>query len=147
MSYCTVQNVKNFMKGNVDFTTTTTPALVAVEEIIEGMSAIIDTKLSSRYLTPVTGAASLITLRQICVWLVLGELQHIMSGGLGNKDAKGTDYSALGNAILEAVMKGELFLSDATASTSSSNSGTNDFVNSNVDESREFTVKKDETQW
>lgn len=117
--------------------------IAQADAIAAAHSAAIDGHLASGYTTPITGTNSLAIVKDICLHLTLADVLDIL--GLGftvvqDKVVK-TDHRKIANDKLKAIVEGTLALSDASRSSSG------DFVNDNVDNSREFTMKKDEVQW
>jgi len=141
--YCTVANVEARIKG-ITFSGSTAITSTEVGDFITTNSAVIDGRLNAVYEVPITGTVSLAIVKKICIYLTLPEVLEVLDDGLGrakNDETSSIDYRDLANQMLNKLETGELALTDATPKTS------NDFFNSNVNDSVEPVMEKDTVQW
>ena len=79
MSYVDVAGITSEFK-NIDFTAT--GAVLSTDEVTQFIletSAVIDSRLSSRYVTPITGTISLLIVRKICIDFVAFRVAKILN--------------------------------------------------------------------
>lgn len=86
MSYCAYTDVQSDFK-NIQFTDTSLVTSSAVTQFIVEASALIDSYVGSRYVTPITGAMSLSLMSLFCRTLVSDRVRGIMA----NKQQVATD--------------------------------------------------------
>lgn len=86
MSYCTFTDVQSDFK-NTQFTASSLVTSGAVTQFITEASALIDSYVGSRYVTPITGTMSLALMSLFCRTLVSDRVRGIMA----NKQQVATD--------------------------------------------------------
>jgi len=86
MSYCAYTDVQSDFK-NIQFTGTSLVTSSAVTQFITEASALIDSYVGSRYVTPITGTMSLALMSLFCRTLVADRIRGIMA----NKQQVATD--------------------------------------------------------
>lgn len=140
--YCEVSDIEGWFPGVV-FSASTKVNVEKVESWIAGDSAYIDSRLNARYETPIVGSNSKKIVKEICEFLVIAKVEHVLRTGLGrhSDEIKPMDYRAIAEKRLDKLESGESELLDATAKNS------NDFYNDNVANNRSFVFDKDKTQW
>lgn len=143
MSYCLVADVEILFK-NIDFTTSTSVLTADVEALIDLNSAVMDGRVSSRYVTPITGAESLKIMKRVCSWLTAADVDEIIRKGSVSADERVTraeTYRKMAYDILDKIESGELLLADASSSSADV------FVNKLYNDAVEPEVDKDKVQW
>jgi hypothetical protein len=145
MAYSTVSNIQDEFKS-VTFSASSTPTDTAVGRFITEADAEIDARIGLRYDTPVTGANSIIILRQISIGLVAQRVKDILRITTGSASAeqlhRDRDLAKEARKKLDDIVDGKLLLSDATAA--SSGQGVYSF---NVANEEEHTFEKGVDQW
>jgi len=140
--YCLVSDIENWFPGVTFDNTTTKISKNFVRNLITRHSAYIDTRLANAYTVPITGSNSLQLVKEICEYFTIADVENILNTGLGRiSDLVKKDYRKLGEQKLKSIENGETELTDAQSNSSS------DFYNNNVENSIEFTVKKETKQW
>lgn len=148
MAYATNAQVASEFK-NITFSATSSITLDEVDRFIEEADAYIDSKLSQKYVTPITGTTSLILVRQISVWLAAQRVKDIMrvkSGatekdqGVGKTKIRRLDDMA--KEMLSDILNDKLELPDASLKDTSE--GVYSYVyHNNID--HKFDMEND--QW
>ena len=143
MAYSTYEDVKSEFKG-VDFGSSTPVTSTEVTGFIVQADALIDSLVSKRYETPITGSISLSIIKLISIWLVADRVSKILQVKTTKEETKTADKSLYDKAMamLKAIIAGDLVLTDATVV--SSGNGWASYANSN---SLENEFKKGEPQW
>lgn len=145
MAYCTVDHVAGEFKS-VSFSTTTAITTSEVERFIAEEDAYINSRLSKRYETPITGAEALLIVRKISIGLVAGRVQRIMKVKTAeeptNQDGQSLDLGAGAKKMLEMIVNDEMRLPDNDLATT--HQGIQSF---NVDESVEPVFEQGVDQW
>ena len=117
MAYSTVANVESEFK-DIDFSASTTITDTEVTAFISEADALIDATIDNRYVVPVTGAASLLILKTISIWLVKARILSILSvktpQDKTKQDPDGPTLRKDALKMLEMISKGQLTLVDAT---------------------------------
>lgn len=122
MAYCSVTDVQNEFKNSptVVFAVGATITATTVSSFIDEASALIDSYVGQRYVTPITGVQSLLLMSLYCRTLVADRVRGI----LANKQQTNTDANAavksdgftVKNVMqgLVSISKNEMALVDAT---------------------------------
>lgn len=145
MAYCTAAQVQAEFK---DLPVDSDSAISATDlgQWIEEFDAVIDSYVGVRYVTPVTGDASLAILRMIEIWLVKSRILPILSvktpEDKTKQDPDGPGYYKKAMDMLTQIKKGQLPLLDATSTGSGSRMTS---YNKDLTVTREF--KKDRANW
>lgn len=117
MAYSTVANIESEFK-DIDFSASTTITDTEVGVFIDEADAFIDASIDNRYEVPVTGAASLLILKTISIWLVKARILSILSvktpQDKTKQDPDGPTLRKDALKMLEMISKGQLTLIDAT---------------------------------
>jgi len=141
MALITYQDVENEM--SVTFSTTTTPTLNIVNNLITRSEALIQGYLKERYgdLSSITDATALTILKDIALALVVGKLNRIIKEirRLTNEEEE-TTTSGISEAMkkLREIRDGKLILGNATSNASQT---------IQYDEDMEPTYEKGEEDW
>lgn len=131
MAYCVLaQVIAEFKDVNISVTT---PVTVAdVNRFIEEADACIDSSLSQRYTVPVTGAQSLIVVRNLSIMIVAQRIKDILKVKTGkedaNQDGRG-NLRGLAEKKLKAIVDRAINLTDATEK--SAGAGVKSYTSSN----------------
>lgn len=149
MSYCVADDVQKEFAG-VDFSAT--GAKVTTDDVngwIEESDAYIDSKISTIYRVPVSGAPkSLLVLKTISILIVSDRVERKLGvkSSAQEVDTKGGDIPLLKRAekMLEDIMKETLVLTDAPKGNST-DGVSSPSIASPCPPERVF--KKDKTQW
>lgn len=145
MAYSTTADVQNELKG-VTFSDTTTPSVTQVDQFCIETDQYIDSRIGTRYVTPVTGAMSATMLKTISIWITVARIKPIMHVKSGDPKADqgtpGSDYRKNAETMIEKICNGTLLLPDATGK--SHGQGVRDFNSAN---SETATFQKDVEQW
>jgi phage gp36-like protein len=144
MAYCTSDQVQGeFKKLRAD---STSPIdLTEIDRFIEEADAIIDSYLSKRYETPVTGATSLIIVRNISIMIVAQRIKDILRVKTGDEP---TSQDGRGNLndramkMLKDIVDRNIDLPDATATDT--DEGVQSYVSSNE---VPFIFERETVQW
>lgn len=142
MSYCGEQDVKNEFK-NIVWDTTNGIASSTITEWCNQESSVIDSYLSAIYVTPVTGAVSVLTLKKIAIMMVSSRVKktlQVKEVNQANQDQVIDEY-ATALEMLSNISKGLLILTDATL-ISNSNQSLKVFYSA-----VEPVINKDADQW
>jgi len=143
MPYAALEDVQaEFL--NLTFTNATPVTDTEVEDFIDTYSMVIDGWVSNRYAVPVTGAASLAMLKEVCVALVKSKIKRILARGAGAKQESqekvALEIRKEAMDILRSIKKGEQDLHDATRKAPVTTSY--GYINE-----QQAVFKKDEDQW
>ncbi len=108
-----------FKQGS--FTASSIVTSTQVTQFITEASAYMDGRISNKYSTPITGTASLIILKTICIMIVADRVRKILEVKTGdsNKDSnasKGEKGQA--EKMLDMIVKGDLPFLDSTLASS-----------------------------
>lgn len=146
MAYCTVADIQGEFKA-ATFGATSSPTDTTVTGFIAQAGAEIDATLGLKYATPITGATSLLIVKQIAIDLVAARVKNILEVkspiAQGQQAIKGDDSATAARKRLKAIIVGqELTLPDATIL--SSNDGVESF---DVSNGEEFVFQKGVKQW
>jgi len=144
MAYSTYINVQSEFR---DITFEITGGAIIQSEvtnIIAEEDAVIDAKLSTKYITPITATASLPILRKISVYMTAGRIWQILNQVTDGTKDRGADLINRGNSMISKILSigtDELKLPNAVLASSTN------IVASNYDNGIEPVFKKDEQQW
>jgi len=148
MAYATSAHISSEFK-DITFSASTKVTDTEVDRFIEEADAEIDSVLSKRYVTPITGSVSLILIRQISIWLVAQRVKDILVVKTG---VKGSDQGNLRNDdirldrkaknMLQDIVNEKLDLVDATFLDSSG--GVSSY---NVDNNIGHVFDRESNQW
>jgi hypothetical protein len=144
MAYCSTTEVAAEFK-NITFGSSNGITTAEVSSMIDQISAEIDGRLSGIYAVPITGASSLLIVKQLAVWLVKDRINGILNvkDGDGKDDQVGS--ATLGDKarkILDQILARAIDLPDAPITVSSDGIKDYNFANS-ID----HLFKRDTTQW
>jgi phage gp36-like protein len=121
VAYCTDTDISSEFKA-ITFSSTSAVTDTEVDGFIDQASATIDGIIASKYEVPVTGSASLLVLKMICIWIVKARILSILSvktpQDKTKQDPDGPTLLKQAMDMLKAIKKGDLILTDATASSS-----------------------------
>lgn len=121
MAYCTSTDVASEFK-NITFSASTAVTSTEVDGFIAQADAEIDGVVGLRYEVPVTGASSLLIVKQISIKLVAGRIKKILEVKTSteevNQEAQSPNLIAEARDMLDKIVKGTLLLSDATVLSS-----------------------------
>jgi hypothetical protein len=116
MAYCTYIDVQSDFK-DITLSTTSSITIAEVSQFINEASALIDAKVSLKYVTPITGTYSLLLMKYIARNLVANRIKRILNVKTGdeklNQKAEETDDISLMQK-LQDILDLKLRLSDAT---------------------------------
>lgn len=116
MAYSSVENIQSEFK-NLTISATTEVTTTEVTRFIEEADAYIDGVISQKYQVPITGAMSLIIVRQISIYLVAQRVKDILEVKTGSQqseqDGRGS-FKAFAEKALKDIIDDKLLLSDAT---------------------------------
>lgn len=146
MPYCTATHVQEEFKA-LDFSTVDGAMTTAkVERFIEEAGAVINSRLASRFTTPITGTEALIVMRVIAIGLVAERVKSILEiQGLEESKEQQAKIDTLARdarSMLKALSEGTATLTDAVGKSTSQG-----FRSYNVDEGVEPVFEKDTDQW
>jgi phage gp36-like protein len=121
MAYCTDTDISSEFK-DITFSASTTITDTEVDGYIDQASSLIDSYLIAKYQVPITGSASLLFMKMICIWLVKSRILSILSVKTPlDKTKQDPDGQKLYDQAIELLKKlksGAIQLTDAVASTS-----------------------------
>jgi hypothetical protein len=121
VAYCTDTDISSEFKG-ITFSASTAVTDTEVDGFIDQSSSLIDGIISSKYEVPITGAASLLIMKMICIWIVKARILSILSvktpQDKTKQDPDGPTLLKQAMDMLKAIKKGDLILTDAVASSS-----------------------------
>lgn len=143
-AYATFQDLQSQFL-NLSFTASTGVTRVEVGLFLELDSAIIDSKIASRYSVPVTsGTSSLLILKNIVLMLTKARIKRILARGAGAKQKSQEDEAKAlrdeGMALLDEIMIGKMSLIDAQRKTTKANSY-------GVESDQQPVFKYEDDQW
>lgn len=119
MAYCTDDEVSSEFKDIV-FSATSPVTDTEVTEFVSQASAEIDSIISNRYTTPVTGTESLKVLKQICIWLVKARIVGVLRiknvSDKSDQDVGSLNYRKEALDRLKNIAIGKEILTDAPRS-------------------------------
>lgn len=126
MAYCTNTDVSSEFK-DITFSTTTAVKDTEIDAWILQAGSLIDSYVSSKYETPVTGTSSLLLLKMICIWLVKARILSVLSvktpQDKTKQDPDGPSLLKQAMDLLKLIKSGQLPLVDAIASSSDDGMG------------------------
>lgn len=150
MAYCAPADVASEFR-NLDITST--GAIITSAKLTEWISqtgAVIDARLTSKYVTPITGAGALEIIKNICIWIVAERVSKIMDlkanppmQGEGIKVIRvgaGTAKDAM--SMLDDIMGNRMVLADAILRNNSAG-----IMSRNVSHNQEHQFKRNVVQW
>jgi phage gp36-like protein len=148
MAYATSSDIEGELKG-ITFSGTSSVTTTTVGEMLDQESAVIDQYLSTQYVTPVTDADALLTLKKICIDFVSLRIEKVLKHSNDSND-KGFVQEAStvmsykeSLKLLKMFSSGEISLAGATRI-----SGKGRIMSISPDENTtERVFKKDEVQW
>jgi len=148
MSYAVVSDIAGELKG-IAFTTSSTVTTATVTAMIEQESAVINQYLSTQYVTPVTDAGALQTLKKICIDFVALRVEKVLKHTNDSNDSRFVQEASTVMAykesmkLLKMFSKGEISLAGAERL-----SGKGRIMAISPDKNTtERVFKKDEKQW
>lgn len=124
MAYCARTDVESEFKSITFLAAAASPTSPVTQEdvvsFIDQVSAYIDGKIQNRYEVPVSGTASLLILKMVCILFVKARILSILSvktpQDKNKQDPDGPTLEKKAEAMLDAIVKGTLELIDAEAS-------------------------------
>lgn len=145
MAYCNNAQVASEFK-EITFSTSSSVTTADVDRFIEEADSEIDARIGTRFVVPVTGPISLITLRQISIWLVTYRIREILRVKNPSKETEQNvrdgNMRAQALKMLDDIVKGLMTLADASLINSA------DGVSSyGVSAGLEHTFRKGEDSW
>lgn len=144
MAYCTNAQVALEFKG-MTFSASTAVLDTTVDAFIAEADAEINSILSQKYVTPITGAEALLVCRSISIGIVAARIKEILAVKSGKTDVdtetRAGDSATRARALLSKIMKGDMNLTDATLIAGSTVSSYN------YSNEEEHTFRKGENQW
>jgi phage gp36-like protein len=143
MSYATQSHIEAEFK-DVTFSTTTAVTPTDITRFLEEADAEIDSKLSLKYATPITGTNALIIVRLIEIWLVKSRVSEILrvKTGRPESDQEGGDPGERARQWLTDLVSEKMRLTDGTRA--SSYDGVRSYA---LENSLEHVFDKDIDQW
>jgi hypothetical protein len=144
MSYASVGDIQYEFK-NITFSSSTTPTSTAVSEFITQTEALVNSKLSTRYTTPITGTESLSLVKMIVVTIVSRRIKEIIAVKTGKPEVDTETKGAMAfdpMKMLLDISMNRAQLNDAQLA--SSGDGVSSFASSN---DIPATFLKDTKQW
>jgi hypothetical protein len=117
MPYCTSDDIAGEFK-DLSFTTSTTVKKATVDQFIAEADAYINSKLSRKYVTPITGTEALLVIKMISRAIVLRRVRPILKTETGDPktsmEASGTPKTDP-EKMLNDIIDGTVRLTDAVA--------------------------------
>lgn len=117
MGYCTASDIQNEFRG-LDIGADTVLTSAKVDEFIDQASAEIDSRLGSKFVTPITGTNSLKLMKTACTWLVAERVRSILEVKLKAPDTgqvvRNGNTAKDARQMLSDFMDGTAVLPDAT---------------------------------
>lgn len=146
MAYCTNTDISSEFK-DITFSATTAVTDTEVDDFIDQMSSLIDSFISNRYETPVTGPISLLILKFICILLVKSRILSILSvktpQDKTKQDPDGPTLWDRALKMLEQLKKGQLILPDADGPGSFEGGMSSFLMNEDID----YTFTMEDKNW
>ena len=151
-AYCTTADIEAEIKA-LSLSASSIPTTTQVTEFIDQESARIDSYLSSRYTTPISGTESLLIVKRLCIALVSWRVSDIIStrkvsqlpNGMISQDLSGATAYKQAMKDLELYRKGLISLPDSTVANASA--GKSGFASGNSDAQYESQFDVNEKQW
>jgi phage gp36-like protein len=152
-AYCTTSDIEAEIKALDLSASNAIPTTAQVTAFIDQESARIDSYLTTRYDTPITGTESLLFLKVICISLVAWRVSEIIStrktqqlpNGMISQDVSLATAYKRAIKDLEALRKGDMSLPDEDAKNSAA--GKSLFASDNLDNSYEANFDVGTKQW
>jgi len=144
MGYCTTTDITNRFKNLTLLVSGDGMTVAKVQALIDDTAAVIDARVGKAYETPVTGTEALKILKQVNIWLVIPDVQHMLGQVATAKDERAgreKTYAEMGESHLRQIESGQLDLSDATRKSTST------FSSGNVNAGTEPAFLKNTRQW
>lgn len=114
MTYCVLGDVQALITGFTITTTSTVTSAQVTTDIIPAIDRYIDDRLGKFYVTPVTGANSLLTLNRISRYLAAAEVAERVYIGQGpSESSQSTTWRQLAESDLNRLSNGDIILTDA----------------------------------
>jgi hypothetical protein len=143
MGYCTLTHIQGRFMGSMVFDETTQVKASSVQNFININSTDIDSKISSMYVTPITGVEALKIVQKICELMTTGDVEEILrEQKLEVENApRPASHRKMAEVMIQDILDGKTNLTDADRV------GADTFYNYNVANGIEFEVKKGTRQW
>jgi phage gp36-like protein len=145
VSYCTSSDISSEFK-DITFGASTSITSTDIGNFCDQASAMIDSILSSKYVVPITGTASLLLIQMICIWLVKARVISILSVkspvDKAKQDPDSQKLYEQAMALLKQIKSGVIQLTDAVAA--STDDGLTSYL---MNEDIEYTFTMESDAW